>query len=236
MRDEERPTERGWNIFARELRLILQDHQADLSLMDNRLDMRGRGIHREKVRRLQKSLQMPKSFPTLNPEEMELLIALFDLTEPEEVRLRAAILATAIEEKLMGRIDPFNAWRAADEIFPIIWSALQLREGRVTGMSVIRKEGQGMSQETELAEPFEQAFITLDRATIALHLCYSVEAASLRIIYGREARDAYIQAAKTLEAMDARLHRDASWQFWHQEAQDGASASSDVLKSLGVIP
>src|SRR5579859_204278 len=92
-------SQRGWNLFARVLQEILVAHGVGLGHLDDRAN-----IHPEKVRRLQRSLQAPKSFPVLNIEEMEQVITVFRLNRQEKVRLRAAILATSVEETLMDRI------------------------------------------------------------------------------------------------------------------------------------
>src|SRR5436190_2098089 len=101
-----------WNLFARELENILAARGLKLGLLDDRV-----GIHREKVRRLQQSLLTPKRFPVLNPEEIDLLVQAFHLSEGEWVRLQAAMLATAIERMLMERIDQDNALLASEQIY-----------------------------------------------------------------------------------------------------------------------
>jgi hypothetical protein len=108
-----------WNLFARELEEVLNAHGLRLGHLDDRV-----GIHREKIRRLQQSLLMPKSFPVLNSEEMELLIQTFNLSEEERTRLRAALLATAIERMLMDRIDQDNALHASEQIQTILRDTL----------------------------------------------------------------------------------------------------------------
>ena len=91
----------GWNLFASVLQEILAAHGLGLGHLDDRAN-----IHREKVRRLQRSLKVPKSFPVLNIDEMEQVITTCGLNRKEKIRLRAAVLATSIEETLMDRISP----------------------------------------------------------------------------------------------------------------------------------
>ena len=98
---------RGWNLFARVLQEILAEHGLGLGHLDDRTN-----IHPEKVRRLQRSLKIPKSFPVLNIDEMEQVITVFQLKRNEKTRLRAALLATSIEETLMDRINSEDALRA----------------------------------------------------------------------------------------------------------------------------
>src|SRR5262249_9882432 len=89
-----------WNIFARELESVLAAHGWELGHLDDR----GVVYNREKVRRLRKSLTSPGHLATLNPEEMERLMALVPLTKLEQKRLRASLLATAVERTLLDRI------------------------------------------------------------------------------------------------------------------------------------
>src|SRR5258708_7350064 len=100
-----------WNIFARELEDVLAIRRLRLSHLDDR----GVVLHREKVRRLQLSLKSSKHLTTLNPEEMERLTTIMQLTDLEQKRLNAALLATAIERTLMDRVDAQTALMAADE-------------------------------------------------------------------------------------------------------------------------
>lgn len=88
-----------WNIFARELADILARRGLRLGHLDDRA-----GIHREKVCRLRQSLAGPRSFPVLNPDEMDAVAATLHLATYKILHLRAAVLAAAIEEQLMERI------------------------------------------------------------------------------------------------------------------------------------
>jgi hypothetical protein len=109
-----------WNIFARELEDILATRGLGLGHLDDRAF-----IHPEKVRRLRFSLERPASLPILNVDEMDGTISAFSLSNDEVIRLRAAILATGVENLLMKRIDPLNALLAAEQVFPFVFMALQ---------------------------------------------------------------------------------------------------------------
>src|SRR5215469_2838319 len=98
----------AWNIFVAELVNILATRGLGLGHLDDRAH-----VHPEKIRRLRHSLEIPKSFPVLNPDELRQTIIAFRLDEAEERHLVAALLATAVEETLMDRIDPTNALKAA---------------------------------------------------------------------------------------------------------------------------
>jgi hypothetical protein len=70
----------GWNLFARALQDILADHRFGLGHLDDHAH-----IHPEKVRRLQRSLKVPKSFPMLNVDEMEQVITVFQLNRQDNL-------------------------------------------------------------------------------------------------------------------------------------------------------
>ena len=112
-------TPRRWNIFARELQDILATRSLKLTHLDDRA-----GIYPRKVARLRDSLKTPKSFPVLNPEEIEHVAKAFALTSDEVLRLRAAMLTTAIEEKLMDRIDQYDALHMAEQLLLVLIDAL----------------------------------------------------------------------------------------------------------------
>ena len=118
MSEQMEPVKR-WNLFARELEDILAAYNLGLGHLDDRV-----GIHREKVRRLIQSLRVPKSFSILNTEEMDLLVQTLQLGNEEVLRLRTALLATAIERTLMDRINPDDALLAAEQTFPLLLNAL----------------------------------------------------------------------------------------------------------------
>ena len=60
----------------------------------------------------------------LNPEEIEHVAKAFALTSDEVLRLRAAMLTTAIEEKLMDRIDQYDALHMAEQLLLVLIDAL----------------------------------------------------------------------------------------------------------------
>src|ERR1700730_14834547 len=135
----------GWNLFASVLQEILAAHGLGLGHLDDRAH-----IHREKVRRLQLSLKVPKSFPVLNIDEMERVITAFRLNRKEHTRLRAAILATSIEETLMDRINPDDALKAAEQILGIIEQALQEHAHDLAGIGAVKGGSIMMSEESEI--------------------------------------------------------------------------------------
>lgn len=218
----------GWNLFASVLQEILATHGLGLGHLDDRAH-----IHREKVRRLQRSLKVPKSFPVLNIAEMEQVITVFHLNRNEKTRLRAAILATSIEETLMDRIHPDDALKAAEQIFEIIEHALQEHLHELVGIGAVKGGSTMMSEENEIDRKLGDALTAIDHATLALHLSHNADSQVERIERGQQARDGFTQALAELDKAVPALKLQDSWQVWHDEAHNGLTAAQSRLASLG---
>lgn len=217
-----------WNLFARELEDVLAGKGLRLTQLDDRV-----GIHPEKVRRLQKSLLSAKSFPTLNPNEMELLTDACQLTSDEIVRLRAAILATAVESLLMDRISKTEALRAAEQVFPIIKTALLDHLHESTGIGAFRKgdtsvDDSDMEQDVEL----EAALLALDHATMEWHLSYHVTLIPERLERAIQARDAFAAALRMLDHASPATKATREWSEWYDEAKQGHDAALERVTEL----
>jgi hypothetical protein len=216
-----------WNLFARELEDILTARNLKLGLLDDRVD-----IHREKVRRLQQSLLTPKRFPVLNPEEIDLLVQAFHLSEEEWVRLRAAMLATAIERILMERIDRDNALLASEQIYTILRDGLQAQLGEESGMGLIRG-GEGDSlEETEEDMALTEACSALDDANMALQLSYHVISHRERIQKTKEAQTHFTEALAELDRLDTAWKSLQNWKVLYDEVQSGLASATDRLEDL----
>lgn len=216
-----------WNIFARELEDILETRGLRLTHLDDRA-----AIHREKVRRLTRSLRSPKSFPVLNPEEMDRVEGAFDLSEDELLRLRAAILVTAIEETLMDRIYQDDALIAAEQLFPSVLVAMQRYRYGERGISGMRIEPSDMSGETELDMALASAFETIDRATKALYMS-TANVQSERVRYAREAHAGFKVALDELDEVEDALKATDEWQAGHAEVSAGILMAGKRLEELG---
>jgi integrase len=110
-----------WNIFARELEDVLRAHKMRIGQLDD-CDV---ALHREKVRRLQRSLTSYKHLITLNPDELDRVIVFLGLSEEEQRRLQAALLATGVERALMDRIEPQQALHLASDLLPFLLDMLR---------------------------------------------------------------------------------------------------------------
>jgi hypothetical protein len=215
-----------WNIFVRELEDLLQKHERDLNDLINEA-----GLHPEKVRRLKQSLIAPR-FHLLSPEDLEQVTMTFHLTGEEQLRLRAAILATAVEETLMNRIDADNAMRAAEEIFPILVKALQKRLGQQRGLAATRK--QAMTEETtnDVLEPTLERF---DQAILALHLSLQGKISTEQIEQAIKARNGFTTVLADLESLnttDPIVALTDAWQVWYQETQKNLAVALENLLRL----
>lgn len=239
-----------WNFFAAELEDVLRGTGAKgLGVLYEKgrgvLDGRGeeRRVHQEKVRRLIQSLLQPGKFPTLNMEEMENVIVLFELNEEQELRLKAAILATKVEEMLYNReMSAVGSLEAARLALPAILKALRevaARHGKPRQMPT--KEGT-MQPEEEIDDALEGALTLIDRATLALHLVRDVIPREERLERAREARDAYALALQQLAAFEQRLEATPAWEpvraatqerlaYWRGECEAGLASANRRLEN-----
>ena len=218
----------GWNLFASVLQEILAAHGLGLGHLDDRAN-----IHREKVRRLQRSLKVPKSFPVLNIDEMEQVITTFGLNRKEKIRLRAAVLATSIEETLMDRITPDDALKAAEQILGIIEQALQEHAHDLAGIGAVKGGSIMMSEESEIDRKLGNALTAIDHATIALHLSRNADSQVERVECAQQARASFMAAIAELDKAAPMLKVNDAWLVWHDEAQNGLTAAQNRLTSLG---
>jgi len=223
-----RPAGKGWNLFARELEAILRAHGSPLGHLTTRV-----GIHTEKVRRLRQSLTSRTfHFHLLNPQELEEIILAFQLTGEEQLRLRAALLATAIEELLMNRIDPESALQVAEEVFPLLLLWLRQRVEQQQGLTTIR--GRTDMHEPTLDEMFEPILAQLNHGLLALYLG---EQGSLteRLEHHRNALKSFLAVQEALEMLckqEPDLKADAIWQLWYSEAQHNLSQAQQSVEHL----
>jgi hypothetical protein len=205
----------GWNLFARVLQEILALHGIGLGNLD---DHPGVHVHKEKVRRLQKSIRENiLTFPMLTPDELERVITVYRLNDGEQLRLRAAVLATAIEITLMERIDHYEALTAAEEILPILERVLRANARHTVGIGAI-KGGITVTDKPELDAPLERALTALDRATLALTLSRDVQDHWERTEHLRQAESGFERALAQLDGAAQVIKQTASWKLWHEEA------------------
>ena len=146
-----------WNLFAREIEDLLSIRGRTLSALTSQA-----GIHPVKVNRLRRSLVVPE-FHLLSPEDIDTVIVTFQLSSEEQLRLRAAILTTAIEATLMNRIDMNSALRAAEEIFPILLDAIRVRIDEQSGIAATRKDKLTQEDKSD-AHVMESIFWTYSQA------------------------------------------------------------------------
>lgn len=216
-----------WNIFARELEFVLQAHGMTLS------DLYDRTIvpYPEKVRRLQKSLNSPASFPTLNPDELEQLFTALKLTPTEKNRLRAAIVAASVERALMDRINQDAAYEAADAVFRIVFDAMEKQSTPV--FSRIKGDVHFVKPEFPDDPQLDAALDLLDRATFALHASNQASTPRVRVAAAREAETTFSAALALLERDNqppdaTRSHANDERQLWRDEIRRGLDAARSL--------
>ena len=199
-----------WNVFAVVLDEALRAHGYVLGHLDDRA-----GIHREKVRRLQLSLTSPH-FYLLPPDDLDAVLNAFPFTAAERVRIRAAVLATAVEAKLMDRIAPAAAREVA-------WSVLTLVETALR--SQLEDDGTIRLDDEDDSEPqaaFDQRFATeleyLDRGMLAIHLAHTAQSRSEEEAQMGQAQMWLLRACEGLDKATPP-DRDATWRYWRDEAQ-----------------
>lgn len=215
---------RHWNIFARELEAILAKRGLRLSHLDDR----GVVFHREKVRRLQQSLKSPRHLTTLNPHEIERLVAIMQLTELEQRRLQAALLATAVEMTLMDRIDSQTALMASDDVFHILFAAMKAQPDGVMTTGV--KAGALTDDPDTFGDSaFSQALDLIDRALLAIHMSRNASSHQAQINNAQEAFDTFSRSLVLLQQCQMPLPESNNWRYWHDEATNGQKMAKELL-------
>jgi hypothetical protein len=217
-----------WNIFARELENILAAHGLRLSQLDDR----GIVLHREKVRRLQQSLRSPGHLTTLNPEEMGRLTEIVQLTDLEQTRLRAALLATAVEMTLLDRVDPQTALMASDDVFNILFAAMKAQPDMVMTTGV---KGGAMIDESNTGADtgYIQALDLIDRATLAVHVSRNAVSLQAQVAHARDAFDVFTRSLQLLLQCQVPHHESEDWRYWYGEADDGRRMAESLMQLEG---
>ena len=217
-----------WNIFARELEDVLAVR--DLKL--GHLDDRGVVFHREKVRRLQQSLKSPGHLTTLNPEEMERLTEIMGLSDLEKLRLRAALLATAVEMTLLDRIDPEIAFMASDNVFDTLFAAMREQPNLAMAVGV---RGGAMIGEIDMdTDPqYVEALDLIDRAMLAVHVSRNAVSSQAQVAHARDAFNVFTRSLELLQQCQTPHHESEGWRYWYGEADDGRKMAASLMRSGG---
>jgi hypothetical protein len=218
-----------WNIFARELENVLQSRNLRLGQLDNRILF----LHPEKVRRLQQSLLSPAHFPTLNPDELDRLEKLLDLTPTETNRLHAAVIATAVERTLMDRIAPDTALMAANDVFELCLATMRTQPD--LPLATVVKGGAVASEgDSPSADRFDEVLQYIENGTLALHAARSHTPAGTNPHSAWEAQAAFAEAKSLLNRIGPpkpEQEARATWEFWYTEADSGYTMATAMLQS-----
>jgi len=187
-----------WNLFARELEVVLVAHHQRLQELDPQL-----GIPLEKARRLQHSLQTPGSLPVLTPDEFEDLEMELSLNVEEWTHLQAALLATAVERLLAYRVGQEQALRAAELLLPVLDSALQERWTLEERLGASRGPNWEALEDDGEDQVWESVWGMLDSGTLALQLACSVSSYRERVRALSDARRDFQEVLEHLQSLGA---------------------------------
>lgn len=212
-----------WNIFARELESVLDAHDLRLGHLDNR----GVVFHPEKVRRLQQSLEAPSHFPVLNPDEIERLFDTVKLTPEEQCRIRAALLATAVERVLMDRLEPEAALMAANDVYEICLAVMRDEPERAMSAAVRAGASRGGGGAHE--KLFAEALNLIDEATLALHGANDSLTQQAKQEYARTAETTFVRALTALQGIEPPPDARSEWEAYVNEAREGLAFARALL-------
>ena len=223
------PSERRWNIFARELETILAAHSLNMEQLESEV-----GISHQKVHRLIQSLSLPKSLPVLNPNEVKLLEQKLRLSYEEMLHLRASVLVTSIQRTLMDRLPQKNVLLVTEQIFPTILEALK-KHAQEFIVHDPTKLGDGTQPraDDQFEHFFDSTWQTLDDAEMALQLSYNVIDIDTRVEMAHSAQTYFERASEKLEGAGEDIQALQTWQDCYTTSQFGLETANKRLKALG---
>ena len=215
-----------WSVYALTLQRILNTYRMGLGHLDDRV-----GIHREKVRRLIRSLHTPDSLPVLNPDEAQLLFETIHIRQEDRWHLHAALLATAIQRLLSQRIELEDARLAAEQMLPIIHDAV-IKHKNTRGLGNVRGDIDPL-EDNEFDLMFALPLEMIDQGNEALYLSRDATSHTERVRRTRFARGCFEEAAAELVNFSRNIRLLPDWQHRHDEAQKGLESVKDRLEDLG---
>ena len=160
---------------------------------------------------------------------MERVSTVFHFNAPERMRLEVALLTTFIEAKLMNRVSAEAALQTAECILPILEQALQNQHTT----SSQGKKGL-IFDEAAPERLLESALMTIDQATLDLHMSRSAEMLGERLACTREAQAGFETALAQLEEIAEPLKTSTTWQLWYQEAKHGYTTAHRLQRMIKV--
>ncbi len=161
---------------------------------------------------------------------MTRLIATFGLSDLEQQRLRASLLATAVEMTLLDRIDARLALMASEDVFNILLAAIRARPEMTVANSIKAAAFTGEAKLVEDAH-FEQALDWFDRASLALSLSKEVLSVQSRAIHAYEAAEGFARALQCLQNCQVSSRESREWRYWYDEAEAGRQMAQ-VLQEI----
>ena len=231
------PKPPAWNIFARELEAILATRGRSFGYLANLALYQSDGkplVHAQKLDLLRQSLYEPTKYPTmLNPQQLAHVSEVLEFSPEEQHRLRAAILATAVQSTLYEReIAPEQVLKAAEAVFQIILGTWQPppNDDPFQGVRHLKeKAGRNTTQQG----PWSEITATINHAILAWHLSQGSGDDQELLNFAYQAQAGFRLALDQLQQVP---EHDEQWDLWQQEAQEGAMgviAVIDYLKHNG---
>ena len=213
-----------WNIFARELDAILRAHGSRIGLLDNHEEI---ALHPQVVQRLLRSLHSPKPLVVLNPDVLTNIIQVYAMSIDERRRLKAAILATAVQRILMDRVDASLVLMISNNVFDLLLAAFVAHPALE---SLVRQSSFTSPPNGTEATPLFEALDVLDQCTVELHLTLQTESDEERRRMALQTYQAFGFALTLLEQCSQDVRQAPDWEYWYREAQSGRQQVYRVLE------
>jgi hypothetical protein len=218
-------SEQDENLFARELVQILAAHGLKLEQLADLVD-----IQPISIQRLQKSLSDPAFAPILSPDELELLVSALLITGTEQRRLKAALLATAIQRLLKSQLGLSSARQIVGQIYPLL-----LDTSMKVDLEFLGAEERGdhdASEDVEADMAWSAIWEAMDAADLALQLSNGLVSYSEQRRKVQEARSHLEEALAELEGLNKAIRSLPIWRTSHQRASKELKAVDSRLKAL----
>ncbi len=212
-----------YNIFVRELEAVLKTKPKKKGI--SQLTELPFYIHPMKIARLLASRHSPKHLAILNPTDLEAIMDHFEFDQKERLRIKAAIMATAVERVLIDRIDAELALHAADEVFSILYHAMS----RATP-SPAQPASEAISVETpmslseikftpEIESEFTHVLDVLDQALELMFRCKELPKGEERTHCAQDLVSLFDRMLDLLDSIPQDQRTLERWQPWFDEAR-----------------
>ncbi len=213
-----------WNIFVRELQSVLQKNGLELKQLGDHVS-----ISQYALQRLIQSANTPPELPILSEEEMKQLSPLID---PEDaVRLKAALLAIAVQRELMLYMWRDDTQRMAEQIFPIIFSSLKQHDDELDPDDTRHSDFEAMQDSPTIRLAARQIDSGLER----LRESKLVMDHSSRVSKAYQAHKNFTNALNCLDSSKPAEKQKTAWRSLDRQVRQGLAEAESVLRKCGEI-